>query len=1708
MTTYPDALDSDLELPRVEPEVSEISGDYINSVRDAVIAIQTTIGINPQGNKSSLVDRINISIDQNGYIKASALENIGLVTLPIVNRHVGPTAGIQESKLALDYSTRSLKTITDSMKVDLNGLATGLATLTNTVNQHLLGQSFFHDGYSIAVNRGTQIGIAGLRSTNIGDAVNEISSYLFGGNIDIVPHLELDLDGYIKHIAENISVDASNFILIDRGVKNVQEALDSLDSSSGALGGTHIDQFHSNGILKEINASGFYNSNQQILYSIGVSYTKDTSVITFDNISSLSVYAIKPGDIIYIMPLVGSAVVDTGVYQVRAVGPLAATDTLGALPVLTSNQLAVFHTFVETRIASENIPVKIYKPASLSSEQCPLACTVRNSETIVDTISVLEPQAARVLSIGFNGSIINQDGYSIGINVGIGNGLYRNIVIPNLNKERLATSQSVPVDSHSVAERINAYVSHLAYAAHFPITAYRIGNELAIAHNWVGPDYTLEIVDGYSGNYALGLDAYGANVVGKVIYGNETNNYTLNGFVRNGLSTIFDGYCDIAANSGTLLLQYSDGTYLNPLDLNIVGGSVLHVIDHPIADANGSYTIMSTTDTFVSLFENIPVSGSAPTRFNVKITSAHVPCTILDNVETQKGVVQVYLDFLGNTQLHQKLTYGSSLGAGVEIINATGNFPAGTYSIVIGLNVNNFDFYLMDGSVVGEITSVHRTFKGAFKLYHPNGIAYLTVQLIPGVVISGAIDTVTVSPSLNSDEAMLLCSAHFNGELNITNVVDERLFGTLGPEQIRDDVIEIYSQRPVADLHSDGVVRGLDLAEMPYFDTVTGMPSLPLRGGVAYVDGVRVAVETQKVIVQAYTSSGTLITSANKVIGINAFGSLQVLNDDLSELLVDGYNADAAFGKILPLYYITITNGGITDVIDIRKFINNVDDKIELIVDATNNVVGNFRTLEGALLYAVKYPAKEKLVVKIVNSVYPEKPVVVPEGVSIIGSSTYGGNNKHQIVNTSISQHDFITLSGSNRIENIEIVNMYSDLGGALLRIVGSNINIDKCLLHFANDVSLSANDIAIYIDQDAAKNIRISDNIISNVYSGIASDYGVENLIIASNKISEICGIGGGGTISYGVRLGTSYRQVQNIIVSDNQIYVPSVVSEADIQGIGVLVGNDIGVLKITRNNIVHAAQNTMTNGIRIANEEDYSGMIDQLFITDNYINGIKLDDNNIYGLYVAAANNVIIKNNTLENIGIYATYKDRISAIKVELTDGFVDITSNTLNNCDVLKGIEIVSQSESNRFNVSNNSLINIGKFAEYIRGNAVGATVSNNLLVGPGEFGIKWYGARTKISGNSLQPPEELDGYSFGDTAIYVTASNIDITDNTILGMNNLFGSVGISNAGSGRNELKITNNTIRGSLMTTGISLYGSSYGHVVTGNRIFNETLSSDASKISTCILVNGITQSLIMGNLMSGQIDYGIWSNSTDVGNLTIVNNSVEIIGTLSYPRMASLVLSGTAVNCFIVGNRFPDGSSSTNIIGDTPSYDVYLNNYSGNIIGINAGLQDTISLHASSGVTAYDSTPDAYTQKVNHWAFKDLNDYWEINTASVSDARRLYFPIFGLPNGAKLTAVRVQGKLYGTNKGNLTGQIFKRSVTNNTNVDAISTLKDMSSATSEFANSISLGKIPVSTSGGEQINYAERNYYVQITHQNSTGTPANPEQIRIYGITIEFTY
>jgi hypothetical protein len=95
---YPNQIDTPSELPIVRDGITEISSDIINSLRNAIIQIEKTLGINPQGATGNTVSgRISSVIDESGNLKSEAISRSGILFGPIINDHISSVAAIDES---------------------------------------------------------------------------------------------------------------------------------------------------------------------------------------------------------------------------------------------------------------------------------------------------------------------------------------------------------------------------------------------------------------------------------------------------------------------------------------------------------------------------------------------------------------------------------------------------------------------------------------------------------------------------------------------------------------------------------------------------------------------------------------------------------------------------------------------------------------------------------------------------------------------------------------------------------------------------------------------------------------------------------------------------------------------------------------------------------------------------------------------------------------------------------------------------------------------------------------------------------------------------------------------------------------------------------------------------------------------------------------------------------------------------------------------------------------------------------------------------------------------------------------------------------------------------------------------------------------------------------------------------------------------------
>jgi hypothetical protein len=259
MSVYPFAIDDDTTIIRVDDNITEIGEEAVNQLRDAVFSLEESLGINPASSAGDVATRLNKSLTADGDIKASALTSIGLVSLPITNSQVGVTAGIQESKLSLDYSTADLYAQIQSNKVLLNTLQGYSLTTRSDLLVHISGASILSDG-SAARHVASHIDINAvpndprdlpfiwtglinkdgyqLAAANVAEALEEINNTLTGHQNQVTD----------AHTASAISVDTDNFTELSHDSDNVQKALEELDQAEILNMGMHRATKHANAI--------------------------------------------------------------------------------------------------------------------------------------------------------------------------------------------------------------------------------------------------------------------------------------------------------------------------------------------------------------------------------------------------------------------------------------------------------------------------------------------------------------------------------------------------------------------------------------------------------------------------------------------------------------------------------------------------------------------------------------------------------------------------------------------------------------------------------------------------------------------------------------------------------------------------------------------------------------------------------------------------------------------------------------------------------------------------------------------------------------------------------------------------------------------------------------------------------------------------------------------------------------------------------------------------------------------------------------------------------------------------------------------------------------------------------------------------------------------------------------------------------------------
>ena len=1136
---YPSALDDVDNLPTVRDNLTDIGGDVINRLRDAILSIERTLGINVQGTFSDLAHRLGVIINPDGSINKQAFMAIGGVFGPIRNDDIDPNAKISESKLQLNYPTALLQ---DEIKI-LDARNAGLIDLILSANsglqEHVTRATGAHRATAIATDIQTAAVQSSTATVKIDQAnVQLVLQELYASHINFYPGINSNLLTLTNspHQAEQIFYDNRNTEL---PTNSVQGAIDNLYLKGDGFITSHQRDLHSNGIQRRVeqvdttNASGIARgrivisdftarvtypnsgSDTSIFIDIPIQQgasTAGVSLVITNADGTTEAVPIDVGDSLQITDPLGTA------YALVPITDLKINPVTDPITNLTTNYLVGLNAFYNPDVFSalftangitDSNPVltivgSVYKKIDVQGNENGLNCIARvlkpnsiaepNLSSSVSEIQIAHPNAATIISKGFNPSALGRrpDGYfdrnfSSVLTLVVDGYTYQVQIVPN-----------APVDITLDTCIAKANLGFLEQ--NIPVAAYRLGTEMAIAHCWpddifiAGTQHTIRIISG--GGVDASAAAGFSYIANTTIYGSAGNSFVINGVQRStfrikiplqGTTALGKGGFSIFGN----VIVFTDTTN-NPLAAGVRVGDIVNV--------QGLSSVSTTTklDGIRRVFDltsnTITVDGD-PYPVDVQLTDSatlvvYSNVVSLDNLAhrfqtdfagldpnlTQNAVVQIFMNSAGETDFHERLVYpnaatvsGTAYGGpstlalnnlttdnhGIYIIDCSRGLEGSPEGIsrLVSFQFDNkkrvfatfgcqstTDGYALSSSLHGP--SVNITSDGHYNLVDETGLNFITLQtvkafnLLSDTVLSTIPDNTYLTyvlpivkfEEINEFENLLLCNVYYNSQVNqipLLNgdlaLADKRYTGTLGAEQIRDDVVEKYISGPFSETRGDGVASGMFVPSDPTAtQNITNDKVVYVNGGVVYVQGVRYEISSQQIYVDPstldisqYGSDGYFPGTGTPPSGDgtykNGYIRYYVFVDHVGRLQTSARLNLPVSLPFVPLAKVVLTTHGLlnnspniisVNVQDFRLYIGRIDDKVELTVGSIPQQPAHFHSITAALEYVDNMRFNDvttgtnlhirPMIIRLLEGTYQEATTMeVPPYVTIKGESAH-----------------------------------------------------------------------------------------------------------------------------------------------------------------------------------------------------------------------------------------------------------------------------------------------------------------------------------------------------------------------------------------------------------------------------------------------------------------------------------------------------------------------------------------------------------------------------------------------------------------------------------------------------------------------------------------------------------------------------------------------
>lgn len=965
-SSYPNKIDSSVELPIVRNNVTEINAEVINSLRDAIIQIEKTLGINPHG-VSSVSDRMSSSLDLSGEIRREALDKAGVLYGPVTNESVSRLAGIEESKLRLDFPTRLIQSEVSLLKAELESFILIIEEVSAKLSSHLnVLASSRHTSDNIHVNSIATAGANTATNGFDGGPLSDVLSDIYNGHIGFSGTVAQDNK---SHSASQIYFDNANVTDVIVST-NLQGAVEDLADSKAESLKTSLFSTSSNGVVRQSKYFDVVNNidgKLKLDYTY-VSYSAGSlqSQVIYITTPVAPLYDISKFDMVELTS--GENEEDDKKYIILDFeiisGLLYSVTILGG----TKNNSAA-----ASRIRILKNP---YQYSNLNAYNTTVR--PRYNRTNTPDIIISNPNAATIITKNISAEKINSFYAFIGLEV---DSVKYNVPIYNSLRGSTNTLDEIILN-------INEYFSDNK----IPVFAYKYRDvscyEIALSHiipSWIDSTVNryLKIVTADSADASSQFGV--SDILDEEIYGNYGNSILINGNKiddNSSILTYLGSDLELEISTNNILFNV-----LNPISEGIKVGNLCYIED------NGLYRIKEVNDSSITLDDQ----GSL---FSVDIADEKRVFIYKSTVSLEEFEFSEIVGTNGSIMLDifmtESLEYGVHMRASIEGDLKTGSFNGILFDISKG--------YLIDESIkvsidiAGSITtfdglltsdSVQLYSDGEYIIKSPGGSNFLKMKAIGEPPLSSNISVMVNGfselPYNLIHLSRCLYSTSFGfviGESNIgvPSVTDKRPSGTLNEVNISPSIIEKYISGPRSELRSDGVASGLEFS-LSNIDSTSCL--LTVGSGFYYNSGARYKFNGIENLPITHDGS-------NFYIVFDREGCLRV-GSEILDPIGSGYISPFYGDRVVYLSYMIIESASSIKEIDLRKNISFIDKKINQIIVASESGAGHFTSVKKAVDYAryyKKFNVSESIPsILIKNGVYEiDETIILDFDIQISGS--------------------------------------------------------------------------------------------------------------------------------------------------------------------------------------------------------------------------------------------------------------------------------------------------------------------------------------------------------------------------------------------------------------------------------------------------------------------------------------------------------------------------------------------------------------------------------------------------------------------------------------------------------------------------------------------------------------------------------------------------